>query len=394
MLQSYQTCKANRGGAGADDITFAMIEKRGLDDFIQNLSLELKDNSYKPSPVKRVEIPKPDGKTRPLGIPTIKDRVVQTAIKLMIEPIYEAVLDQNSYGYRPNRSAGDAVGQIAKNLNQGYTQVYDADLSKYFDTIPHEKLMEKLERKISDFKLLNLIRKFLKAPIQITNHNNNKQIIANKMGTPQGGVISPILANIYLNDFVKLINEKTPCRLISYADDFVIMHKEKYTDVQLNWFEKCIEKEGLTINKQKTTVVDTTIKGSQFNFLGFVFRRVRNRYNKFKSYIKIEPSTKAINKLKETIRNIVKHKTSRTLHLMIVKLNPIIRGWINYFRIIGNPRDIFAKLDRFVNHRFYQWAKRLSQRKSKSFMQNSWKILAKNGLILLRLGTPNVKGLR
>ena len=371
-----------------------MIEKEGLDNFIQNLSLELKDNSYKPSPVKRVEIPKPDGKTRPLGIPTIKDRVVQSAIKLMIEPIYEAVLDQNSYGYRPNRSAGEAVAKIAKNLNQGYTQVYDADLSKYFDTIPHQLLMEKLERKISDYKLLNLIRKFLKAPIQITNHNNNKQIIENKMGTPQGGVISPLLANIYLNDFVKLINEKTPCRLISYADDFVIMHKENFTDEQLEWFVKCIEKEGLTINLQKTSVVDTTIIGSAFNFLGFVFKRVRSRYSPIKGYIKIEPSVKAIKKFKEAIANIVKHKTSRTMQMMIIKINPIIRGWMNYFGYIGNFRDIFVKLDGYINKRFYKWAKRLSQRPNKSFMQNSWEILAKKGLILLRLGRPNVKGLR
>jgi len=394
LLQSYQICKANRGSAGVDNITFAMIEEEGLEAYIQDLSSELKDDMYRPSPVKRVEIPKPDGKTRPLGIPTIKDRIVQTALKLMIEPIYEAVLDENSYGYRPNRSATEAVAEIADSLRQGYTQVYDADLSGYFDTIPHQKLMEKLERKVSDNKVLDLIRKFLKAPIQIIDHNNNRQIVANKKGTPQGGVVSPLLANIYLNDFVKLINEKTPCRLISYADDFVIMHKERYTNEQLDWFNRCIEKEGLTLNRKKTTVVDTTIKGSMFSFLGFAFRRVRSRYNRLESHIKIEPSSKAVDKFKKAVGSIVKHSTSRTMQMMIAKLNRIIRGWINYFKTVGDPRDIFAKLDRFVNHRFYQWAKRLSQRRGKRFMQDSWKILANNGLILLRLGRPNVKGLR
>jgi group II intron reverse transcriptase/maturase len=396
LLQSYQKCRANKGGAGVDNITFAMIDKKGVEEFVDNLSLELKNNNFKPSPVKRVEIPKADGKVRLLGVPTIKDRVVQMAIKLMIEPIYEAVLHPNSFGYRPKRSAGEAVVQIAKNLNEGYTTVYDADLSKYFDTIPHQKMMEKLERKISDYKVLNLIRKFLKAPIQITNHNGNKEMLSNRqgVGTPQGGVISPLLANIYLNDFVTLINEKTPCRLISYADDFVIMHKENFTDEQLGWFVKCIEREGLTINLQKTSVVDTTVVGSLFNFLGFAFKRVRSIYNPIKGYIRIEPSTKAIKKFKKAIADIVKHKTSRTMQMMIAKINPIIRGWMNYFGYIGNFRDIFVKLDGYINHRFYQWAKRLSHRPNKSFMQNSWEILAKNGLILLRLGRANVKGLR
>ena len=341
LLQSYQKCRANKGGAGVDNITFAMIDKKGVEEFVDNLSLELKNNNFKPSPVKRVEIPKADGKVRLLGVPTIKDRVVQMAIKLMIEPIYEAVLHPNSFGYRPKRSAGEAVVQIAKNLNEGYTTVYDADLSKYFDTIPHQKMMEKLERKISDYKVLNLIRKFLKAPIQITNHNGNKEMLSNRqgVGTPQGGVISPLLANIYLNDFVTLINEKTPCRLISYADDFVIMHKENFTDEQLGWFVKCIEREGLTINLQKTSVVDTTVVGSLFNFLGFAFKRVRSIYNPIKGYIRIEPSTKAIKKFKKAIADIVKHKTSRTMQMMIAKINPIIRGITIKFR-----KNIFKNL--------------------------------------------------
>lgn len=249
-----------------------------------------------------------------------------------------------------------------------------------FDNIPHERLMDKIARRISDSSMLALMRKFLRAPVAETNPAGNICIKRTEKGTPQGGVISPLFANLYLNDFNILINTRTPCRMISYADDFVIMHRKPFTEEQLSWFRKIVEAEGLLLNEKKTRVVDTGKQLAEFDFLGFNFKRVPDFWKKGWWYLKVQPSKKSQKKFKANIRTIVKHRTTKTLGRLIADVNPIIEGWKNYFIRCGYPKQVFSKMDWFVVGRFYRWAKRLSQRSSKCLTPDTWKILKKNGL--------------
>lgn len=380
LREAYRQCKANQGVAGVDWVTFADIEHQGLAKWVEQVSQMLCSREYTPQPVMRVYIQKPDGGQRPLGIPTIRDRVVQTACKIVIEPIFEAQFNDSSYGYRPKRGAADAVRQIERSLKQGYVHVYDADLKGYFDNIPQDWLLDKIARRISDKSMLALIRKFLRAPVAETNANGRTIIVKSTKGTPQGGVASPLFANIYLNDFSAMINTKTPCRMISYADDFVILHKQPFTEVQLAWFRGRLEAEGLRLNEAKTQLVNMRVQRSEFDFLGFTFKKVPCYWKKGHWYLKVQPSKKSQRKFKDAIRQIVKHCTSRRLEQLIELVNPIIRGWKNYFSQCGYPQRVFFKMDWFTVGRFYRWAKRLSQRSSKCLAPDALKTLRKNGL--------------
>ena len=382
LMEAYRQCRANKGAAGVDGVTFADIGQQGLDNWIEQIAQMLHNREYVPQPVMRVYIQKPDGGLRPLGIPTIRDRVVQTACKIVIEPIFEAHFNDGSYGYRPKRGAADAIRQIERSIKQGYVHVYDADLKGYFDNIPHDRLMDKIARRISDKSILALIRKFLRAPVAETNTNGKITITESRKGTPQGGVASPLFANIYLNDFSELINTKTPCRLISYADDFVILHKEPFTEEQLAWFKGKLEIEGLRLNEAKTRMVNMRMQRSEFDFLGFSFKKVPCFWKREHWYVKVQPSKKSQKKFKDAIRKIVKHCSSKSLEQLIVEVNPILRGWKNYFSQCGYPQRVFFKMDLFVVGRFYRWAKRLSQRSSKCLTPGALKILRKKGLEL------------
>jgi group II intron reverse transcriptase/maturase len=370
-----------------DGQTFEQIERGqgGMAGLITNLAKDLKDKSYKPGPIKRVMISKGEGKERPLGIASIRDRVVQMACNIIMQPIYDPHLHRESYGYRPKRSAQQAVKKIESYLKTGYTQVLDADLSGYFDSIPREELLEKVARRISDESLMKLLKQMLKAPIAQVGRNGKIKVVANDIGigTPQGSCLSPLLANIYLNDFCKLIEEKTPCRIITYADDFVILSKQAYTAEQLEWVERRLQREGLTLNKDKTHCVDMSEAGQEFDFLGFNFKRVRSFYGK-STYIEIAPSKKSQKKFKEAIREIVKHRTSATLEVLVARVNRITRGWKNYFGKVGHPRKIFFKLDWFVVARFYRWSRNRSQRKSRHLAQDAWRKLRVAGLVYLQ----------
>jgi len=382
LAEAYGQCRANKGNPGVDGVTFEDIEKQGLQPWLEDISQTLRNREYKPQPVKRVNIPKPDGGIRPLGIPTIRDRVIQTACKIMIEPIFEAHLNSGSYGYRPKRKAADAVKQIEGLIRQGYVHVYDGDLKGYFDNIPHDRLMDKVARRISDSSMLSLIRKFLKAPVQQTNDEGQTTSTKSTKGTPQGGVVSPLLANIYLNDFSELINAKTPCRMISYADDFVILYGKPYTAVQQEWIKGKLEEEGLTLNESKTKMVDMKMQRAEFDFLGYNFKKIPDFRKKGRWYMKVQPSRKSRKKFMDAIRSIVKHRTSKVLDELIDAVNPVIRGWRNYFAQCGYPKRVFFKMDWFVVGRFYRWAKRLSQRRSKCLAPDAWKILRQKGLEL------------
>lgn len=370
-----------------DGQTFEQIERGegGITGLITGLAEELRDKSYRPGPIKRVMIREGKGKERPLGIASIRDRVVQMACNIIMQPIYDPDLHGESYGYRPKRNAHQAVKKIESYLKKGYTQVLDADLSGYFDSIPREELLVKVSRKISDESLMKLLKQMLKAPIAHVGNNGKTRIIANDtgIGTPQGSCLSPLLANIYLNDFCKVIEEKTPCRIITYADDFVILNKQTYTGAQLEWVERRLKRDGLTLNKDKTHCVDMSEMGQEFDFLGFNFKRVRGYYGK-STYIKIAPSKKSQKKFKEAIREIVKHRTSATLEVLVARVNRVTRGWKNYFGEVGYPRKIFFQLDWFVVARFYRWSRNRSQRKSRYLAQDAWRKLRAAGLVYLQ----------
>lgn len=382
LQTAYAQCRANCGAPGVDGISFADIERQGREAFLQEIAEALREHRYRVSPIRRVLIPKANGKERALGIATIRDRVVQTACKLVLEPIIEPHLQAQSYGYRPKRSAAMAVQAIERHLKAGYQQVYDADLSAYFDTIPQDRLMDKLKRRISDQSFLALIRQGLRAPIQ-TEPGGEAPIKVVDRGTAQGSPLSPLLANLYLDDFCQRIAQRTPCQIIVYADDFVIMHRQSYTQAQLDWFVKELAAEGLRINPDKTRVVDMTVRGAAFEFLGFSLKRVRGYYGG-KEFIKIQPSKASMARFKDKIRDIVKHRTSLTLVQLIDRVNPIIRGWRRYFAAVGYPRAVFFKLDWFVCARFYRWSRRLSQRAGKRLAQNAWEILRQAGLQFLQ----------
>lgn len=384
LWDAFYLCRANNGAAGVDGISFKDLNSIELSgELIKTLRAELVEGIYKPLPVKRVQIPKDNGKTRNLGIPSIRDRIVQMACTLVLSPIFEPHLHCNSYGYRPKRSAQDAVICINAFLKQGYRQVYDADLSKFFDTIPHSRLLDKVRARVTDRAVLKLIKQFLKAPISEEVAKGKSRIVGNPIGTPQGGVISPLLANIYLNDFCQKIATKTPCKIISYADDFVILSKTTFNLAQQSWIKNELEREGLTINESKTHIVDMNRVGNEFDFLGFTFKYVVGFF-RYSNYIKIYPSKKSQKKYKDKLRGIVKHRTSLTLDKLVLRVNQVVRGWKNYFGKVGYPRQVFFKMDWFLVARFYRWSRSRSQRRSLYLAQDAWEKLYKAGLVYLQ----------
>jgi len=335
LWHAYRLAKANGGGAGVDGITFEMVESKGVEGWLSGIGEELKAKAYKPQPVRRVMIPKPDGGYRPLGIPTIRDRVIQTAAKLVIEPIFEADLEPSVYGYRPKRSALDAIQEVHELLCQGYTDVVDADLSKYFDTIPHNDLMQCVARRIVDRNILHLIKLWLKAPIQEQDRNGRGKMSGgrkNKLGTPQGGVVSPLMANLYMNRFLKhwrisRCSEAFCARVISYADDFVILSRGRARQ-SLQWTQSVMEKLSLRLNEDKTVVRDA--QKEQFDFLGYTFGSVYFKKTG-KPYMGASPSKKSIGRLKQKVRGILRPGEKGAWPDVRTRLNALLRGWFTYF---------------------------------------------------------------
>ena len=367
LSHAYRLVRANKGAPGIDGVAFEAIEKAegGAEKYLESISEELKGKTYKPMPVRRVYIPKSDGGKRPLGIPAIKDRIVQMAAKLVIEPIFEADFQENSYGFRPKRNAHQAIEDITLHLNKGYTQVIDADISKYFDTIPHDKLLKLVTKRIVDKHILKLIKMWLNAPVVEEREDGKKEYRGNDKGTPQGGVISPLLANIYLNVLdtlwkVKEIEEKMRARLVRYADDFVVLCKGN-TERILEGIKRTTNHLGLSLNEKKTRVVEAR---EGFNFLGFNIKVVKNPKTG-----KTFPLTRPSKKSMKHIRAEIKAMTNRTQlalaeESIIKKVNETVRGWVGYFYFKNCSRDL-QQLNEYLKERVRIYLRRKHRKVSK-----------------------------
>jgi RNA-directed DNA polymerase len=329
---AWSKVQANDGAAGVDGQSlerFAAQEEL----YLTELATALRDGSYRPQPVKRVEIPKGDGKTRPLGIPTVKDRIVQTAVKFVLEPIFEATFCPTSYGFRPRLGCRDALREVAQLIGEGHTFVVDADLQSYFDTIPHERLMQRVEERISDGRILGLLRSWLVQDIL-----RNMERWTPTEGTPQGAVISPLLANIYLHPLDQRMAARG-YRMVRYADDFVVLCKSREeAEAALAEISAFVADNGLRLHPDKTHIGDGRNAGEGFDFLGYRFEAGRRLVRK-----------KSLTRLKDNIRQKTKRTRGDSLACIIVDLNRTLRGWFGYFKH-AHP-GTFIALDKFIRRR-------------------------------------------
>ena len=354
LSHAYRSAKANGGVAGVDGVTFEQIESVGLDEWLSGIREQLRTKTYKPQPVLRVEIPKPGGGKRPLGIPTIRDRVVQTAVKIVIEPIFEADLEPNAYGYRPKRSAVDAISKVHKLLKEGYVNVVDADLSKYFDTIPHTELMQCVARRISDRHMLKLIKQWLKVPVQVKDKNGKGRTTGgrgSRTGTPQGGVISPLMANLYMNRFLKYwrlkgCEDAFKAKVVAYADDFVILSRGKASEA-LEWTQQVMTRIGLSLNMDKTSLKDA--RKEHFDFLGYTFG-LMCLTSKGIWRMGAEPSKTSVKRLKGKVRNLLRPCEKGPWPVVRDRLNALLRGWCQYYNY-GWTQPVYRGVERNVYNR-------------------------------------------
>ena len=373
LAHAYALSRQHGGAPGVDGVTFEGIEGAGTERWLAAVQEALRTQTYRPQPVRRVLIPKAGGGERPLGIPTIRDRVVQTAALLILQPIFEADMEPTAYGYRPGRTALEAVQEVHRALCAGHTEVIDGDVSQYFDAIPHADLMKSLARRISDRGMLRLLKMWLKAPGAEQAAGGGWRFSGGKRatrGTPQGGVVSPLLANVYMNRYLKVfrlrgLDVRYGARLVNYADDFVVLCRYGAAEVlaqSRRWFAQM----GLTLNEQKTRLCDG--RREAFTFLGYTFGPMHYRKDGH-WYLGARPATKAVTRIKGRIRQILRPSNQAPWDEVVAELNPVLRGWAQYFAY-GTRLMAYRAVDHYVWERVRHFLRRrhkVSSRGTKRF---------------------------
>jgi len=395
LAHAYALAKHNGGAPGVDGVTFAAIEAAGREAWLAAVREALRTETYRPHPVRRVLIPKPGGGERPLGIPTIRDRVVQTAAQLILQPIFEADLEPTAYGYRPGRGALEAVQEVHRALRTGHVQVVDADLTQYFETIPHAALLKSLARRICDRKLLRLLKRWLKTPVAEPTAGGGWRHTGGQRatrGTPQGGVISPLLANLYMNRYLKAfrqygLDRRYGARLVNYADDFVVLCRHGAPAV-LAQTRRWLAQMGLTLNEQKTRVCHG--RREAFTFLGYTFGPRRSRRDGH-WYLGAAPAAKAVQRVRGRIRQILRPSQLAPWAEVVRSLNALLRGWGNYFSY-GTTLPAHRAVNHYVSDRVRHFLRRRHQVPSRGTRRFPPRVIfGELGVLQLRrrpLGSP------